>query len=489
MIRKVLNFVDQIFSNPPLLQQIGLALLTLLVPLGTGLVIEMLGNRGLSEFKELDLRVVLDKVFRLKKLVIVVLIVFLIPLFIKLLPIPSKMSLMVAYSAAIIALIAILIDFYYWVKGDRWKFRYAFLRHAGKEDLEKGWNIIWTATIKEYQRERELFEIFNSQIKRSLGVNKRKPLIKDLRHSYIMIVNFKSTLKKRSSTFLVDLVPSILRLHYKIWQKEKHYRANDGDTNLWFEYDKVLVVLNEILEGIFKIFLDQRISIYLLLKEIDDFCKALSVSGNKEYLSDLFGIFIPIIFDNAEMIKWQHFPQHWLITKDSILNKANPIPNVIFEIFLEWCHERIIQTQLDFDAKLEKVLHELFPTLDPSLWSEFLLLAFSQGDPSSRIQTVLERRKSFGLMGRTFFSGETSIANTENTYYKIREMQRKAVIEFIYIFPEWQKEFSSENLKMYKKELERLKYEGDSSKESRRIHLLELVNMMMEYVSQINGLS
>ncbi len=481
-----MNLVNKVFNNPSLLQQLGLAILTLLVPLGTGLVVEMLRDRALNEFKELDLRVVLDRVFRLKKLVIVVLIAFLIPLFIKLLPTPSKMFLIVAYAAAIIALIVILLDFYYWVKGDRWKFRYAFLKHAGKEELEKVWGIIWIAPIKEYQRERELFEIFRSQIERNLSLNKKKPLIKDLRRSYTMIVNFKNALKKRSSAFLVNLVLSHLELHYEVWRKEKHYRENNANTNLWFEYDKASAALSEMLEDIFKIFLEQRMSINLILEEIDNFCKGLN---NKEYLNDLFSIFTPILLDNADKIKWQHFPQHWLITKDNILSKGNPIPNVIFGIFLEWCHGRIIQTQLEFDAKLERVLHELFPTLDPTLWSEFLLLAFSQGDPSSRIQTVLERRKSFGLMSRTFFSGETSIENIEDTYYKVKEIQRKAVIEFIYIFPTWQAEFSSENLKMYKKELERLKYEGDSSKESRRTHLLELVNMMLEYVSQTNELS
>ena len=77
-----MNVINKMFENPSLLQQIGLALLTLLVPLGTGLVVEMLRDRALNEFKELDLRVVLDRVFRLKKLVIVVLIAFLIPLFI-----------------------------------------------------------------------------------------------------------------------------------------------------------------------------------------------------------------------------------------------------------------------------------------------------------------------------------------------------------------------------------------------------------------------
>ncbi len=70
----------------------------------------------------------------------------------------------------------ILINSYYWMKGNKFSLRFDYLRNLKNvKDVEESWYSVWQAEKINPQNEREFFEIFSSTIEQLLKNNERKP--------------------------------------------------------------------------------------------------------------------------------------------------------------------------------------------------------------------------------------------------------------------------------------------------------------------------
>jgi len=128
-------------------------------------------------------------------------------------------------------------------------------------------------------------------------------------------------------------------------------------------------------------------------------------------------------------------------------------------------------------------LRNLFPDVEPTLWSKILIFIFSPlGD--NKMKFVLERSWTFGLMGRfRTYSGDIK-ANKEESNKKMEEAMQLALEEetkntFELAYLLFKKEFSKKNLEKYIKSLKELKYD-EPNKEKRRLNFLNIFNEIME---------
>jgi len=82
LIENLIKGLEQVSNLPTYIQNTGLALLGILIPLAIAILTEIYRKKGGSEeeFSELDLLVMLDNVFKVKYLLAYVLLIF-VPLF------------------------------------------------------------------------------------------------------------------------------------------------------------------------------------------------------------------------------------------------------------------------------------------------------------------------------------------------------------------------------------------------------------------------
>ena len=158
---------------PVLMWTIGLALLTILIPLAIAILTDILQKkRGEDvDFAELDLHVILDHVLRFKVLLISTFLIF-SPLFFweKSLPhTPLKAIIAGVWMIGILLLLGIILDIYLWVKGNVSEFRFSYLKKLKKvKDLKPVWGSVWKTRNINSQRETYFFEIFFSIINKIL---------------------------------------------------------------------------------------------------------------------------------------------------------------------------------------------------------------------------------------------------------------------------------------------------------------------------------
>jgi len=132
------------FSN--IIQGIGLALLTILIPLAIAILADIYQKRREEnkEFIYLDLHVILDNVFNIKLLILSVFLIFLPILFWDIL---TGLDILIAINLTyigILLVIGIIIKVYFWIKGNVFGFRFSYLKKLKNyNDLEIVWSSIW----------------------------------------------------------------------------------------------------------------------------------------------------------------------------------------------------------------------------------------------------------------------------------------------------------------------------------------------------------
>jgi len=182
---------------------------------------------------------------------------------------------------------------------------------------------------------------------------------------------------------------------------------------------------------------------------------------------------------------WENcFPKEWKITKNNLENKENIISKISLNEFLHWTQMRMWKLEENFDRDLDEVSRNLFPDVEPILWSRILIFIFSpHGD--NRMKFVLERSWTFGSMGRfRTYSGDIEASKEESrrkmdeAMQLAEEAEKKNTFELAYLL--FKENFSKENLEKYIKSLQELKYKENSEKENKRLELLNIFNEMMK---------
>jgi len=158
----VVTFLGQI--DIQILATINVALLTILIPLA----IAIFRDEKEKEFEALDRNVILDHVVKAKFFLFYLGLVFLPLLFWNVSPLCPRHSSFVGiifWIMGIYFMSKILINSYYWMKGNKFGLRFDYLKNLKNvKDMEESWRSVWRTEKVNPQNEREFFEIFSSTI-------------------------------------------------------------------------------------------------------------------------------------------------------------------------------------------------------------------------------------------------------------------------------------------------------------------------------------
>jgi hypothetical protein len=153
---------------PTLAQNIGIAGLTILIPVAVALF----SSGDSKEMRELDNHVVLDYVIQAKYLLIYSALAFLPILFWHDSTEYWRLFEIGVWIAGICYLINVLAVSYKWLKGNKFPIRLGFLRSmTDPKDMEESWNSVWQSDKVNEGNENEFFKIFAERIDKLLKEN------------------------------------------------------------------------------------------------------------------------------------------------------------------------------------------------------------------------------------------------------------------------------------------------------------------------------
>lgn len=494
MLNYLFTILDQLKIEQDILQVIGMAFLTILIPVAIAIF-------GDKEFEVLDRNVILDHVVQAKFFLFYLGLIFLPLLFWNISPTWLRFVEIILWAIGIYFMSRILIKLYRWMKESKFSLRFNYLRNLRNvKDMEESWYSVWQAEKINPQNEREFFEIFSSTIEQlSKTMNENPKTISKL------FGDFDTFINSRSIVLLMwpeGAFPKILEWHFRIWEKKYRYLTKKDKLEEWSNYREISRTLDSLIEKVeeraFKE--GESFSFFETFKKHAEVYKGKFVESEDKskkyyYIESLFGIFYRVFFGTIESSPerediWEHyFPKEWKITKNNLTGKENIISRISLNNFLSWVQKRIWQAKEDFDRNLDDVASNLFPEVEPVLWARILTFVFSPYG-ENRVKSVIERPWNFGFLGRikTYFGSPED--NEEEFSRKMSEMMSSAkkieandTFELTYLlFPN---QFSKENLVKYINDLKELKYDKASKEENKILRLLDIFEAMLKYKNSI----
>jgi hypothetical protein len=480
--------LEKINDLPVYIQNIGLALLGILIPLAIAILTEVYRKRGSpeEELSELDLQVILDNVFRIKRLLAYTLLIFLPCIIWNVSSGVLRLLELILSVVGIFMILKTIFNVYYWTKGNTFTYRFSHLKRLRNlADLEVAWRSVWKSKSINVQNELEFFKIFSSVIDKKLTEKKNLMIVVKL------LDDFRIFMGNRSSVFLVafdEVFPKMLNWNFISWKMERDYvnrRKEDEDLRVWMHWFEILRVLNSIIVCIEKRALEEEHMSYLFLKH---FREHINVHKSEyDYAKYLLNIFYSVYFEKAPAVSkrsaiWECFPKEWKLTKGNIENKDNLVAKITLEIFLQWASQRIIEAKEDYDSQLDNLSYNLFPEVDPTVWATILIFVYSSHAGEKRVKSVIERKWTFGLLQRVrIFSGALE-ENIEEAIKSQESAEIKNAYELaVLLFPNV---YSKELLEKYIEEAKELKYTEGSLEEQKRLKLLKILQEILDISRQ-----
>ena len=485
MIENLIKGLEQVSNLPTYIQNTGLALLGILIPLAIAILTEIYRKKGSSEeeFSELDLLVMLDNVFKVKYLLAYVLLIF-VPLFFW--DVSNgylRLFELILSTVGICMTPLTILRVYNWTKGNVSKYRFSYLKQLkNPTDLGTAWQFVWKSKSIDVRDELQFFKIFSSAVDNNIEKENKNLII-----AAKLLNNFSKFIKNRSSMFLVasnEVFPKILNWNFIAWKNEREYvdKKKENESDVWMRWFEISRCLHLIIVHTEKRALEEGYMICLFLKHLREH---VNVYENKYgYIKYLLGIFYSTFFENisiSENFAWNCFPDEWKITKENVIDKNNVIAKITFETFLQWTNKRISKIEERHDQKLENVVHNLFPEVDPPTWAAILIFVFSPYTPENRVKLAIERRWTFGIPRMRIFSGASlAEAKDKTKAQKLAEIKNTYELAIL-LFPN---HFSKKLLQKYIEDTNKLKYPDDSEEERKRLKLLEIFQGMLDTLSQ-----
>lgn len=144
---------------PTLAQNVGMASLTILIPVA---IVIFSSDK---DFRELDNHLILDHIVQAKFLLIYSALMFLPMFFWKYSSLPLRFIEIILWGLGVYFLVQILFLSYKWLKGNKFPLRFDFLRKmTDKKDMEESWNSVWSSDKVNGANENEFFQIFTDRI-------------------------------------------------------------------------------------------------------------------------------------------------------------------------------------------------------------------------------------------------------------------------------------------------------------------------------------
>jgi hypothetical protein len=327
-----------------LITSLGLAFLTLLIPLAMGILLDVYQRRREkeSDFMQLDLQVILNRVFKIKWLVCFILLVFIPMLFWKSIDnIVFRFFELVTSSLGLSFIAFTVFDTYGWIKGYNFKYRLNYLSKLNSlEDMDICWKSVWSVKDLSLEDETDLFEVFAKKV--GSLIDKRwaqKDLLISLNNllsnfqGKIMIRRLYSFLPGTKNTFLL-----ILELHLKIWKKLQSNRNNEYTDHAKMAYE----YLSQIVIDLEKRALGGQPYFYHFIKYMNDYAREVlnqSPSFEDAYLKPFFEKVFDVILDDIYSECYSKksprcFPEEYSETKDNLENNDNIISKIFLRILL-----------------------------------------------------------------------------------------------------------------------------------------------------------
>jgi len=521
MILKIINVlsnIDHWISNnipmlgnlsPSLLQGFTIGLLTILIPLFIAVFTYILdlrrteianGNKQFasdSDLAELDLRVVLDYIVRFRILIEAIVFSFSLTILWNIIPDWAKLIYLILWCICNVFIISRIVDFYFWIKGERNSYRLLYVRSIKNNDeIISAFRLIWKAKSIDFSLEGKFFEYFKERVNKLFQKEKYYSLDS-------MLSSFCERIKNETASGAVIYLEYMLVWYYKLSLVPQDIATEEKETKIPKISDEAIfaLVAKEILQAtIFdlekKAFKGRRLP-QIFFNKLKEFVE-MHINENYKIIEDLFtpydmlgtaGIGITAtLFDNStEPNAFDGFPKSWTITLQNIKGGENKITAIWFSSFFQWVQKRVVEHRDDaFDEKAEIVMRHLFPGYDAEALSNFFTLIFSYGKDKPmewvvRTKWSLGNVKSFSEALRV---STKYLNDLVSGFINESEATRNGTVSFIVylIRSRWLPEqpTSLKFLKKCEKELEDLKFDDNSDEEGKRRYLLDLVKRIIE---------
>jgi len=176
-IQEVIRLFEGLNALPSLFYNIGLALLSILIPLAIAILGDVYQKKKdkMQDFVELDLQVILDNVFQIRRLIAFSILMFFPFIFWENSGAPLRILEMVLSLIGIYFVIRTILNVYRWTKGDVFTFRFSYLEKLVKSpDFETAWKSVWSSKEIAMQNEIRFFQIFSSKIDKMVKEYEKK---------------------------------------------------------------------------------------------------------------------------------------------------------------------------------------------------------------------------------------------------------------------------------------------------------------------------
>lgn len=481
MIQNPVYFVEAIqqYDFPTLMQNIGLGLLALFIPIAIFILDFEKKTRGATDDDkrnelEFNKLVILTEVFLPKIFIVSVWLIFLTP-FLNIFPWFNKYFLfyltLIAFFAGFIGVCTVIKNSYLWLKWtDGINVSFRDLCRKRYVQKYKNWNdkkIVWDLVWKQKQSsgmEIDFFRTFIIDIKHLVDIREY-----DIAASYLMI--------------FIEFMPN---RDFKNWHLFKTVFSDISDLNFQFFSNRWTSsaglnfsywlggATRQIIDKLFLSSLKLWTS-FTSFKFLEEHTK----NKNNAYLEDFFDIFSQTLFNNLydspekHDILYHYFPWAWKVTEENL--EQNIISKILLGQFLNWSVPRFWWTK-KYDQELDSVLYLLFPDLDIIVWSELLLYAFNPWWDDRRMESLIETKKTFWMTSHTISTIDPQKVE-EIFEWQRREAYKMATRLF-------KKEFTREKIVKYLNELRSMEgiYWPESRDEKRREYFIYLFESFLAYL-------
>jgi len=463
----IYKFLENPSNLPSFLHTIGIALLTILIPIS----IAMFSRE--KEYVELDKNIILDEIFRPKLFLTVLGLIFLPALFWHISTFEFKIIELILWIFGIFLMIIFLKNSYSWIKGNKYKYRIRYLSNLKNEkDLIESMRSIWQKGDMDIKSEKDFLGIFSIKIEQYIKVNYglTSILLRDFR-------NFLNNPQIYPPILLEFIFSKILEWYHLIWELKEN-RKYDKDKGVDFQnslanYLKAKDEIDYIFIEIEKLALKDKLASESYFYYLESHIKGLleKVDNNPikilDYLEYFFKNFYSSFFPELSAIPetydfWYHyFPEKWKITTENYTKDS--LSSYSFKNFCNWAKGRIKQATKENDLDFEEAVWGLFPEVDHEIWIMILQFVLLVKEKNKMVH-IIEHPWDFRKMGLLF--GEERFSDT----FKLAHL----------LFGEY---FSIESLTEHINVLRKLKikYREGSTEDRKRQRLLQRFEEMLNF--------
>jgi len=160
--------VDSSSDLPAILLGIVGAHLTILISVAVAIFSEE------KDYEILDRNVILDHVIKAKHILLYLLLSTLPLTFWSCSLTLTRFIELLLWFIGLMCIVGILVRSYHWMKGNRFKLRFDYLRSLDDhKDIEEAWRSVWQSEKINYQNEQEFFDIFKATVNNLMASNDR----------------------------------------------------------------------------------------------------------------------------------------------------------------------------------------------------------------------------------------------------------------------------------------------------------------------------